>query len=80
MARQVDLGDVARDHHLAGKAHAGQEHLHLFAGGVLRLVEDDEGVVKSPTSHKCQRGHLDHTAGQVRLKLLLVEHVSQRVV
>jgi len=28
------------------QSRAGQEHLHLLGGGVLRLVEDHEGVVE----------------------------------
>src|SRR6185312_971158 len=36
-ARQVDLARIARDDHLGVLAQAGQEHLHLHRGGVLRL-------------------------------------------
>jgi hypothetical protein len=43
-ARQVDLGDVAGDDHARVVAEAGEEHHHLLGRGVLRLVEDDEGV------------------------------------
>ena len=46
VARQVDLGDVAGDDHARVEAEPGQEHLHLLGAGVLRLVEDDEGVVE----------------------------------
>ena len=42
--RQVHLGHIARHYHFAAHAHAGQEHLHLLARGVLRLVEDDDGI------------------------------------
>ena len=35
---QIDLADIARDDGAAGKAYAGQEHLHLLGRGVLRLV------------------------------------------
>src|SRR5690606_29360053 len=43
---QVDLGDVTGDHRSGAEADPGQEHLHLFQGGVLALVEDDEAVVE----------------------------------
>ena len=43
-AGQVDLGGVAGHRHAAALAEAGQEHLHLHGGGVLRLVEHHEGV------------------------------------
>src|SRR5215510_5476571 len=42
---QIDLGDVAGDNGLGAEAEAGEEHLHLLRGRVLRLVEDDERVV-----------------------------------
>ena len=45
---QVDLRGIARDHHTRSKAHAGQEHLHLFVGGVLGFVQDDEGIIEQP--------------------------------
>src|SRR5947209_5687545 len=44
--RQVDLGDVAGHHHPRAEAQAGEEHLHLLGRGVLRLVQDDEGVIQ----------------------------------
>ena len=48
---QVDLGHVAGDDHLAAHAHTGQEHLHLFGGGVLRLVQNDKGIVQRAPAH-----------------------------
>ena len=58
-AGQVDLGDVAGDHDLGAEAEPGQEHLHLLGRGVLRLVEDDEGVVERAAAHVGQRRDLD---------------------
>ena len=58
-AGQVHLGDVAGDHGLAVEAEPGEEHLHLLDGGVLRLVEDDEGVVEGAAAHERQRRDLD---------------------
>ena len=62
VARQIDLGDVAGDHRRGAEADPGQEHLHLFHGGVLRLVEDDEGVIQRPAAHECQRRDFDDAA------------------
>src|SRR5471030_1974048 len=56
---QVDLRDVAGDHGLAAEADPGQEHLHLLDGGVLRLVEDDEGVVQRAPAIIRRRGVFD---------------------
>jgi hypothetical protein len=58
-ALQVDLRDVAGDHRLGADADAGQEHLHLLRRRVLRLVEDDEGVVQRAPAHVGQRRDLD---------------------
>src|SRR5690606_35325529 len=41
-AWQVDLGDVPGDHGGGADPDPREEHLHLFQGGVLTLIEDDE--------------------------------------
>ena len=56
---QVDLLGIAADHHAAAHAEAGQEHLHLLRRGVLRLVEDDEGVGERAAAHEGDRRDLD---------------------
>ena len=38
--------------------HARQEHLDLRQGSVLRLVQNDEGVVQRAAAHVGQRGDL----------------------
>jgi hypothetical protein len=53
-AREIDLRDVAGDDRLRAEPEARQEHLHLLAGRVLRLVEDDERVVQRPAAHEAQ--------------------------
>ena len=78
--RQIDLRDVARDHRLGVEAQTSNEHLHLFGGSVLRLVEDDEAVVERPSSHEGDGGDLDDVALQIAVDLLLVEQVVERVV
>ena len=45
-AGQIHLRDVTGDDDLRSETEAGQEHLHLLGGGVLRLVEDDERVIE----------------------------------
>src|SRR5215212_545704 len=79
-ARQVDLRDVAGDDRLRAKPEARQEHLHLLAGGVLRLVENDEGIVERAAAHEGQRRDLDDALGDELLGALDVHHVVQRVV
>ena len=77
---QVDLRHVAGDHRLRAVAEAGEEHLHLLAGGVLRLVEDDERVVQRAAAHEGERRDLDDAALQHLLRAVEVDHVVQRVV
>src|SRR5512146_1084556 len=60
---QVYLGDVAGHHDLRAEPEAGEEHLHLLGGGVLRLVEDDERVVEAASAHEGERGDLDRARG-----------------
>jgi len=60
--RQVDLRDVARDDRARTLAEARQEHLHLFEGRVLRLVENGKRVRQRPPAHERQGRHLDHLA------------------
>ena len=40
------------------RSRCGEEHLHLLGRGVLRLVEDDEGVVERAPAHEGQRRDL----------------------
>src|SRR5229473_4485023 len=42
--RQVDLAGIAGDDHAAVLAQPGQEHLHLYRGGVLCLVKNDDRI------------------------------------
>ena len=69
--RQVNLGDIAGDHRLGAKSDAREEHFHLLGRGVLRFVEDDEGVVKRASPHVGERRHfngvtLEHLADLVK--------------
>ena len=79
-ARQVDLGDVARDDHLRAEPEPGEEHLHLLGRGVLSLVEDDEGVVERATAHEGQWRDLDGARGHQPRDRVGVDHVVQGVV
>src|SRR5687767_1295644 len=55
--REIDLRHVTGDDRLRSEAEAGEEHLHLFGRGVLRLVQDYEGVVERPAAHERERRH-----------------------
>ena len=79
-AGEVDLGGVAGDDHLRPEAEAGEEHLHLRRGGVLRFVEDDERVVQRPPAHVRQRRDFDDAGFHELRDQLRVHHVPQRIV
>src|SRR5208337_3408825 len=57
--RQVDLRNVAGDHRFGIKSQAGDKHLHLLGGGVLRLVKNDERIIERASAHEGDGGDLD---------------------
>ena len=77
--RQVDLRDVAGDHHLAAEPEPREEHLHLLGRRVLRLVQDDERVVERAAAHERQRRDLDLALLDEGRQPLAVDHVVERV-
>ena len=78
--RQVDLARIAGDDHPRVLAEPGEEHLHLHRRGVLRLVEDDDGVGQRAAAHEGERRDLDHAGLQAALDLVGRHHVVERVV
>ena len=78
--RQVDLGRVAGDDHARALAEAGQEHLHLHRGGVLRLVEQHDGVGQRAAAHEGEGRDLDHAGLQAALDVARLHEVVERVV
>lgn len=79
-ARKIDLGLVAGDDGLGTESDAGKEHLHLFAGGVLGLVKDYEGVGQRAAAHKRQRSDLDNPFLKHLGHSLAVDEVKEGVV
>ena len=79
-ARQVNLRLVTSDHRARIHAKPRQEHFHLRAGGILRLVEDDERVRQRPSTHIGERRDLNHARFEGLLHTLAGHHVLQRVV
>ena len=77
---QVYLSDIAGNHRLGVVAHAGQKHLHLLDGGVLRLVHDDEGVIQGATAHKGQRRNLNDILLQHLVHLVRLQQIIEGVV
>lgn len=77
---QIDLCNVAGDDDLRAEAQSRQEHFHLLARRVLRLVEDDEAVVERAAAHIGQRRDLDVAALEIFLIRLRAEHIVKRVI
>ena len=77
---QIGLGDVAGHDRLGAEADARQEHLHLLDGGVLGLVEDDEGIIERAAAHEGERRHLDDVALHEARHAIEAHHFVQRVV
>src|SRR5882757_6343498 len=65
-ARQVDLGDVPGDDHLGPEPQPGEEHFHLLGGRVLRLVENDERIIKRSTPHVPEWRNLNYPRSEER--------------
>ena len=79
-ARNVDLPWVSANDHAAILAEAGKKHLHLFARGVLRFVEDDEGIGQRASAHEGDRRNLDLSACQPPLDLFGRHAIVERIV
>lgn len=78
--REVDLSKVARYDHLAAHTEAGEEHLDLRNGGVLRFIEDYYGIGERATAHESEGRNLNHALLHILLKLGLRQHVFEGIV
>src|SRR5580765_1850408 len=77
--RKVDLGFITRYDRFRAVDESGEEHEHLFGGGVLRLIQDDERVVQRASAHVGERRDFDGATLHVFLDFLSREHVVERV-
>ena len=77
---EIDLGGIAGDDAFGFGSEAGEEHEHLFGGGVLSFVEDDEGAVESTTAHVGEGGDLEDSLIHHLLDFFDIEHIVEGVV
>ena len=77
---EIDLGAVTGHDTLRARADSGQKHEHLLGRGVLRFIENDEGVTQRAAAHVGERCNLDRLARDVTLQFFRLEHVVQRIV
>src|SRR5688572_11086295 len=75
---QIDLRDVTGNDRLTAVAEAGEEHKHLLGSRILRLIENDEGVVERAPAHVRERGNFNDAALPVFLDVLSGHHVMER--
>src|ERR1700732_893233 len=80
VARQIDLSDVAGDDSLGVEPEAREKHLHLLAGCVLRLVEDDERIVQCAAAHEGKRCDFDNAILKKTLEAVGLKKIVQRVI
>ena len=78
--RQVNLRHVSRDNHLGVHSHAGEEHLDLLGGRVLRFIQNDDGIVQCASAHKGEGGNLDDVQLHILFQLGGRYHVLQGVI
>ena len=78
--RQVDLREIACDDHLGAHAQAGEEHLNLRHSGVLRLIEDNNGIGKRSAAHESQGRNLNNAFFHILLQFGLRNHILQRII
>ncbi len=76
---EIDLRGVAGDDHFAAVPEAREEHEHLRANGVLRFIEDDDGIIECSATHERERRDLNDVAGQKTLDLIVFHAVVQCV-
>ena len=77
---QIGLGWIARDDHARALAKAGQKHLHLHGGGVLRLIEQDARAGQRAPAHEGQRRHFDHARRHASLHRAAIHEIIERVI
>ncbi len=77
---QIDLRGVAGDDHFGIEALACEHHLHLFDGGVLGFIENNEAVVEGAAAHERERSDFDHVTLDQFLDLFGIDHVEEGVV
>lgn len=77
---QIYLAAIAGDDKLGGRAHPGEEHLHLAVRGILSFVQDHKSVIQGAPAHEGQRGNLNNASFQVILELFRGNHFPQGIV
>jgi hypothetical protein len=77
---EIDLGGIAGDDAFGFGSEAGEEHEHLFGGGVLAFVEDDESAVESTTAHVSEGGDFEDSLVHHLLDFFDIEHIVEGVV
>ena len=79
-AQQIDLLKIPRHHHARAEAKTREEHLHLRARRILRLIKNDKCVIERASAHIGKRRNLNQLTAHHLLIALRTEDVLQRIV
>ena len=74
------MGHIAGNYGLRAVTEPGQKHFHLFRGGVLRFIKNDESMIERAAAHIGQRRDFNHLALKHAGGFFNTEQVIKRVV
>ena len=77
---QINLRQVAGDHHAPLFSHAGEEHFHLDGGAILRLVQNHRCIRQCAPAHEGQRRDFNLAGFHAAQQLLRRQAVVQGVI
>jgi hypothetical protein len=78
--RKIDLSRVSRDNAFGFGPKPSQKHKHLFCGGILTFVEDDEGSIQGSTAHIGEGSDFEDSLVHEFLDLFHVEHIVEGII
>ena len=78
--REIGLGNISGNDGGGGKTDARQKHFHLFYGGILGFVQNNERFIQGTAAHEGERRHLNHVAFYVFVHPVEAEHFKQSVI
>ena len=77
---KIDLGRISRDDAFGFGPKPSEKHKHLFCGGILTFVEDDEGSIQGAAAHIGEGSDFEDSLVHEFLDLFHVEHIVQGIV
>src|SRR5690606_20706757 len=78
--RKVHLRHLTGDDCLRIRSDTSEKHLYLEVRRVLRLIQDNERIVKRTSTHVSKRCNLDRAGRHIISQLVGRDHVVQRII